>query len=264
MKAALAAIAMAVMTPLACPSASAAGPCFPVQVEPHSAYRYLDAFSMALGYTKTAIHEVDSVGAGKSESWTMTDVVSLMSALKLGKSDLECAMALVGPYMPPPEPGTHKQKMAPADTSWDARRVEMIGTSARGAFAALTALVRIQDRSIATYERWLNSSKGIKPGTAAREAADLEDAKHNAMRMLLNSGIGAAWTVVEPDPVTGKMSRLTLTASERDDILKTLRTFFGEAALVDESDPDPEVPTATAATLYRFLKDPGRTVRSAE
>jgi hypothetical protein len=152
MKAALVAIALAAvrvpcgaaLTILTCSSAFASGPCLPIEVEPHSAYRYLDAFSMALGYTKTAVHEADSVGAGKSEAYSLADAANMMTALKLGKYDLECAMALIEPYMPPPEPGTHKQKMAQADTSWDARRLEMIGASARGAFAALTALDRVQ------------------------------------------------------------------------------------------------------------------------
>jgi hypothetical protein len=36
------------------------------------------------------------------------------------------------------------------------------------------------------------------------------------------------------------------------------------AALIDDSDPEPEILTATAAALYRFLKEPGRTVRSGE
>jgi hypothetical protein len=98
----------------------------------------------------------------------------------------------------------------------------------------------------------------------AREAAEINDAKHKAMMILFNSGIAATWTVVEPDSLTGKMSRLALTASERDGILKTLSTFFAETALADDSDPDPEIPTATAAVLYRFLKEPRRTVRSAE
>jgi hypothetical protein len=255
-------LAGAALTLLICSPASALGTCLPIEVEPHSAYRYFDAFSTALGYVKIAVHEADSVGAGKSGS-LVEYAANKMTALRLGRSDLECAMACVAPYIPPPELGTHK-RLIPADTSWDAKRVEMIGAAARGAFAALAALVRVQDRSIVAYEGWLNDPGATKPGTMARQAAEINDAQHKAMMMLFNSGIAVTWTVVEPDAVTGKMSRLALTASERDDILSTLRTFFGETALDDNSDPDPEIPTATAGVLYHFLKEPGRTVRSAD
>lgn len=195
--------ALVVAFSLTCSPARAAL-CSPPVVRVENPYQYILSLTEALAYAKSALdrtipaHRVSGV-----------DDFELLFALKLGKSDLECAKSHVSPYAASPH--------------------ETIKTSASGATAVFTRLVDLNDRSVKEYTAFLDSLGvgRVKPGTALEKQAELGAAYDEAWKLLITAVIAGTYAVIEEDPSTGRMSGLALTAAERDVVLQRLVSTFG-------------------------------------
>jgi hypothetical protein len=214
--------------------------CMPPPVQAASPYHYLNAFAEALGCAKHAVDRVDSAGVGQSDN---DAALALFLALKRGKSDYECAAALMSPYR--------------ASTS------KAIAESAEGATAAFASLAKLQAESIERLKTMLNSGPdGENPGSELEGQAEAMESRDKALNLLLMSAIGATFTVIEEDRQTGRMSRLALTRAQRDELLRELRSAFGDEIIGGLKEGQFRL-TAAAATIYEVIGNPGYKLRAS-
>lgn len=216
-----------------------AGLCIPPVVEKDSPYQYILTLADAMSYAKTALDRVQ-----KDLNPQSTDY-DLLLALKMGKIDFQCAASQVSPY---------------ASSS-----TETIQVSAQGAALVFTSLVDLRQKSVAQYTAILNSpdGQGIERGTALEKQAELGAAYDETWKLLIPSALAATYSVVEKDPTTGRMSGLALTAKQRDEILQTLRSTFGEDVTRGMKAGQSSL-VAAAAILYEVIGNRSRKVRASK
>ena len=203
--------------------------CIPPTVVTDSPYHYIKSLTDALSYAKDALDRSASLQPRQGGD------VDLFVAIKLAKTDYECARSQVSPYA--------------ASTN------KAIKTSADGAAFTFDRLAQLSDRTVAEYREVLNSrSEGrqLKQGTLAERQAELAVAYDETWKMLITSATAGTYAVVEENPKTGLMSGLALTRAQRDEILRKLRTTFGDD--VTRGLQAGQLPlTASAAVLYQVI-----------
>lgn len=209
--------------------------CFSTGKDPvlSSAFDYLLAFSEALS---------DAKSAESRNPDNVTDDVKIMVGLRQARSDYKCAESRVSPFQ--------KSKN------------EAIATSALGATFAFSAIADVQERRSKHLANSLNdvSAGTFKPGTAAEISAEITTKADEAGQMLTQAAVAATLASVAEDPGTGLMSRLALTASERDQVLAKLRSTFG-AEVTKGLQAGQSRLHACAAMIYRVIGDPKRQPR---
>ena len=228
--------ALVVAFSLTCSPARAAI-CIPPAVLVENSYQYILSLTEALTYAKSALDRTIPARRG-----SVVDDFELLLALKLGKSDFECAKSHVSPYTASPH--------------------EVIKTSARGATAVFTRLVDLNDRSVKEYTAFLDSlgDRSVKPGTVLEKQAELGAAYDEVWNLLITAVIAGTYAVVEEDPSTGRMSGLALTAAERDVVLQRLISTFGSDVKGGIRAGQGLLLTAASA-LYQVVGDPKRKPR---
>lgn len=218
-----------------------AGVCQPPTVQKQSPYHYLVSLSEALGYAKSGLDRSSPTGLGSSKPSDF----DLLFGLKLAKADFECAKEQVVPY------GTSSNKA--------------IKTSAQGATLVFALLVDLEQRSIEEYKTLLDAAAGgnLKRGTMLERQAELAVKYDEAWKLLITAVIASTYAVVELEPATGRMSRLGLTRTQRDEVLKRLHSTFGDD--VKGGMKAGQLPLmAAAAALYEILGDPQRKLRDSK
>lgn len=219
-------------------AAPSAGLCLPpTVVDVESPYRYVVSLSDALAWARSALDRTDPAALG-----TGSVDFKLLLGLRLAKVDLQCAEAQVSPY------GSSSNKA--------------IRVSATGAAEIFTRLIGLHDTSISEYVALLDSVADgrMKPGSVAGKLSELGAAYDEEWKLLITAVIAGTYSVVEADPTTGLMSRLALTAAERDDVLKKLVSSFGPG-VVKGLQPGQALLMSAAAALYQVVGDPKRKVR---
>jgi hypothetical protein len=192
-----------------------------------------------MGYAKSALDRVPKSTKSQSSDY------DVLLGLKLGKADFECAGSQVSPY---------------ASSS-----TEAIQLSAQAAALVFTSLVALREKSVAQYTAILNSTdgRGIERGTALEKQADLGAAYDETWKLLIPAALAATHSVVEEDITTGRMSRLALTATQRDEILQNLRFTFGEEITKGMKAGQISL-VAAAAVLYHVIGNQNRKTRDSK
>jgi hypothetical protein len=216
-----------------------AGLCMPPVVQKESPYQYILSLTDALSYAKSALDRIPKNLNSLSSDY------DLLLGLKLGKADFECAGSQVSPYA--------------------ASSTETIQTSARGAASVFARLGDLQEQSVAQYTALLNSmgERRVEPGTVLEGQAELGASYDEAWKLLIPAAVAATYSVVEKDPTTGRMSRLALTAKQRDDILQQLRSTFGEEIRKGMKAGQISL-VAAAAVLYEVIGNQPRKTRDSK
>ena len=216
---------------------SHAGFCLPPVVEKESPYHYLLALTDSLAYAKTA---TERYSEERTES-TQEHLLNLFLSFKLAKADFDCAASQVSPY----------------GTSTD----RVIKASAEAAALSFFQLAELTEQAALDWKSTLDSGpKEFKQGTFLERQAEHAASIDDAWKQLLQASIMANYSVVEKDPSTGLMSRLALTAKQRDKILQMLRSTFGEE--VTKGMKAGEIPLVVAASaLYEVIGNQPRKTR---
>ena len=213
-----------------------AGHCIPPDAQRESAYHYVLSLTEAMSYAKSALDRIPENMDSPSRNY------DLFLAFKLGKADYLCAGSLVTPYV--------------------ASSNEAIHSSAETAATVFARLAELQDDSAVQHKTFLNSiGKGnMEPGTILEERAELGALYDQTWKLLPIAATVGTYAVVEADPATGLMSRLALTAKQRDEILHKLRSTFGEQVTKGVKTGQISL-VAAAAVLYEVIGNQSRKTR---
>jgi hypothetical protein len=206
--------------------------CTPTEAKRDSAYDYLLALTETLGWAKSARERLSAAGEGNDVLAQATD---FMLALKLAKSDYECAARQVEAYR------TSQNKA--------------IKGSAEATALVFAMLVMHTERVTAHFRDLLDGKydeQGL--GSRAEQQAELEAQGDDVWKTLPMSAVMATYSIVQADAKTGKLGRLTLTSSQRSEVLKRLRSTFGPS-ITSGMKPGQLALEATAGALYGFLSD---------
>jgi hypothetical protein len=210
-----------------------AGVCLPPETKINSPYHYMVALADALGLAKSA-RDRSSQPSDVSPD-PISKAAEAMLAMKLAQRDYECAASHVAPYK----------------TSMN----EAIKTSAQGTTSVFTDLVELDKQSVELYKKLLDTRAVAKDlPSYVEQAAELGAKADDIWKLLPLAVIAATYAVVEADPSTGKMSRLSLTTRQRNDILKKLKDTFGPS--IEKGMQVGQLGLeASAGVLFQFLND---------
>lgn len=211
----------------------------PPVVQKESPYQYILSFTHALSYAKSALNRI------QKDPILLSSDYDLLLALKLGKTDFECAKSQVSPYA--------------------ASSFETIQISARGAALVFARLGDLREKSVAQYTELLNSigERRVEPGTILEKQAELGASYDETWKLLIPAAVAATHSVVEDDPATGRMSGLALTAKQRDEILESLRSTFGEEITMGIKAGQISL-VAAAAVLYEAIGNQSRKTQDSK
>jgi hypothetical protein len=204
--------------------------CVPPTVEP-SPYRFLVSMSNALVSAKEGLSRPDSVAQG--------DAYSLLVALRLQQDDYKCAKSQVEPFV----------------TSGDT----VIAASAGHAARIFGRLVQLDDELISLTKGWLEPGKDFSVSAMADRQAKVTSDLEATWMLLVHVATLSTYTVVREDQSTGRMTRLALTAAQRDEILRILRAGFGNE-ITGGAKEGQHYLVAAAAIIYSVVGDPKRQV----
>lgn len=238
-----------------------ASPCMPAPVVRGDPYHYLLALADALGHAESAVSGVDSVRVGPEEGGPddFTIGTNLMIALKRGMSDYECAQQILSPYRTLPQAAPVLRGDLAGQWRQASRRA--LRSSAVAAVVALQSLAESQTKTMLQLKNVMNGT--LDAGSQAQQTALVADTRDKALHALFLAVLMASNCPIEPDPTTGKMSRLVLTAGQRDEILTDLLSTFGDE--IKGGMKEGQFPlTAAAAELYSVLGNPGYSLRPQE
>ena len=233
-------VALSVFAVLFLTARPSAGLCLPPTVERESPYHYIVSLSDALAWAKSGLDRTDPANLGSASA-----DYDLLLGLRLAKVDFQCAESQVSPY------ATSSNKA--------------IKVSAGGAADVFARVIGLHDRSISQYAAFLDSAAAgpVKPGTALQQLSELGAAYDEQWKRLITAVIAGTYSVVDVEPSTGLMSRLALTAAERDAVLKKLVSTFGPAVMKGLQ-PGQALLTSAASALYQVVGDPKRKVRESK
>jgi hypothetical protein len=217
------------------PSSAHARLCTPPKVVKDSPYSYMVSLANALVRAKEGLGRVDDAATGD-------DAYALLIRLKLQKSDYECAEAHVAPYA------------ASSDT--------VLRSSATTLARIFQRLSNLDDAMVSECRALLDSTGKVTPATMAERQAEVQSSLEQTWGLLVHAVALSTYTVVEADPTTGRMSRLALTQSQREEILRVLRAGFGPSVMGGMQE-DQHYLVAAAAALYQVIADPKRQSRKA-
>ena len=218
------------------PSSAHARLCTPPKVEKDSPYSYMVSLADALVRAKEGLGRVDDASASDNP-------YALLIHLKLQKSDYECAEAHVAPYA------------ASSDT--------VIRSSAKAVTRIFQRLSNLDDAMVTECKALLDSTGEVTPATMAERQAEVQSSLEQTWGLLVHAVALSTYTVVAADPTTGRMSRLALTRSQRDEILRVLRSGFGDTVMGGMRE-DQHYLVAAAAALYQVIADPKRLSRQTK
>jgi hypothetical protein len=189
-------------------------------------------------------HEAKSRLDRKREGQESDPFVDLMYDLKLAKADFECAAALVSSYK--------------TSTS------EAIKLSAGAAEQSFTQLADLQSETVADLNHVLNAGeREIPKGTLIERRAQRAVSADNAWKLIPQAAIAATYSVVEEDKETKLMSRLALTKTQQDEILRRLRALSGDD-VTNGIRAGQHSLVAAASVLYEVVGKQGRKTRDAK
>lgn len=218
-------------------TSSHAGLCLPPAFEKESGYHYLLSLNTSFSYAKDAVERL----GGKSSTDADEEIFKVLFGLKLAKTDFECAAAQVSPYT--------------ASTN------EAIRASANGVGTIFLRLAEFQEQTAHEIKLTVDAGPSeFKQGTFLEGQAERAASMDETWKLLVPASIMATYSVIEEDPATGRMSRLTLTTKQRDEVLRGLRSIFGEQVTKGIKAGQISL-VAAAATIYEVIGNQPRKTR---
>jgi hypothetical protein len=209
--------------------ASASAQCFSTdEVEVESAHRYLHAFIESLSDARDANAEIDDKSA-----------IELMVGMRRRIASYRCAESRVTKY----QSSTNKA----------------IETSALAATQAYSILGDLEEQALKHLSKSIDqvSAGTFKPGTAAEISSGIAAKQEEAGSFLLQAAVAASYAAVAADPATKLMSRLSVTSTQRDELVSRLRKLFGDS-IIKGVQPGQSRLQGAGALLYQVLSDPKR------
>jgi hypothetical protein len=162
-----------------------------------------------------------------------------MLKLKLGQTDFEQASMLVEPFEASPDSD--------------------LGAGARAAGTAFKHLAELNGMSIQVLQRLVDADpKTFKTGEQAKTQAELSALYDNSWMMLFDGMQMATALTMAEDPTTRRMSRLRITAEERDALVQGLESIFSADSLRGGPRAGQHSLPGGAALLYMVLTDANR------
>ena len=209
--------------------ASASAQCFPsadVQIE--SPYRYLQAFIESLSDARDANAEIDD-----------KSTIQLMVGMRRRIASYKCAESRV--------------------TKYQSSANEAIKTSALAATIAYSTMGDLEEQSLKLLAKSIDqvSDGTFKPGTSAETSSAIAAKKEEIGSVLIQAAVAATYVAVAADPATKRMSRLSVTAAQRDELLGRLRELFG-ASIAKGIQAGQSRLQGAGGALYQILSDPQR------
>lgn len=192
--------------------------------EPNSPFSYASAFVEALSHAKEA----------ETRATEKMSEVEMLVGLKRAKSDYECAVARLKPFT--------------------GSRVEAIETGSTAGVTIFETLAGLQDQKATHLVNMMNDVNDgtFQPGTAAETAAKIIASGDSAGQLLITAALATTYAVIELDPATGLMSRLAMTAVERDSLKQRLVATFGQTVVGGLTGGQSRL-MAAAAVIYQVL-----------
>jgi hypothetical protein len=199
----------------------------------------VSALIHSFSYVKYALPPV-----GESQGTMIEQATNEMFRLKVANQHYQCAAAMVEAYQ--------KSTKAP------------ISLSARAAYQAYMTAGTANMKAIGEYEnvvRVLASGKmgSFDHGALARRLTDLQLEVNNAWELFVAVAIPAAAhaLVHMPESSHERLSRLSITETQRKMLLQDLERIFGKSVLVRKRQPDETLERleAAAVILHTFLSD---------
>ncbi len=212
--------------------AQAGSLCVPPTVERNSPHQFLVSMANALVYAKEGLDRVTEAD---------TDLYSLVVVLRLQQSSYRCAASQVMPY--------------------EASSDSIISASAQATAGIFDRLSQVDDEFVSQAKVLLEPDGSFSAGEMAERQAQTQADLEQTWKVLIHAVALGTFAVVRADPITGKMARLSLTATERDEILAILRSGFGRGVADGIQAGQPAL-HASAAALYQFLSNPKWQLRS--
>ena len=190
---------------------------------------YLGKVAESLTHIKIQFRKLESLQKKKGK-FDATDVFVALKELKAGYS---CSASMIGAYK--------KSK------------TENIATSAETLSKSYQMLASGEDESIAEAKAFFDGKAPLSPGEKAdRDSERMIFVKKKWELAILAIGVGCHAAVGKENPRTKKMDTLILSQSERDRIVKELRTVFTLSKKHGDRDPI----DAAANLYYNFLNQP--------
>jgi hypothetical protein len=229
--------AICALTLVIFPFSAEAALCYPPKVEAESPYPYLLTLADSFSYAN------DAIGRGNAPNATDggDEIFQSLVVFKKVKADFECAASQVAPY-------------AKSSNEYISKSAELIGLT-------FLTLADYQEEIINDFKVALDAGPaGFKRGTfierQAQRAASIDD----TWKQLVPAAIMATYSVIELDAATGRMSRLALTSKERDEVLRRLRSTFGNDVTKGMKGGQIAL-VAAAASVYEVIGNQPRKTR---
>ncbi len=199
--------------------------CAPLKPKTESPAEYLIKIAESLTHIKIQFSKIISIQTKKNVDGT--DVIIAFKELKSGYS---CAYAMISAYK--------KSKN------------ENISKSAEALSESYQLLGAGVDESISDVKKELDGNSNASPGTKAERSADkMLDIKEKWKIAMLAISLGTYAAVDEPNAKTKKTDTLLIKKTERDEIVKTLKSQFKLPSPKGDLDPI----DAAANIYFSFL-----------
>jgi hypothetical protein len=216
------------------------------------AYHYAVSFINSITAADTGLKRISAVAKRSTPAPDdATALVGISEALRdyeLAARDFECAASLIAPHEKFSAGGSNKMAQEQSDTA------RMAAKYARALYLDLAK----ESREIASAI--LDKLKGtITNIELAERMAKISANLDDDPRELFSLVPGVLHVLVDPMPdSTNRMSRLCITARERDDLIKMLDAAFGERVTKKTKGDRPAI-EAAAAMLRQWLATSGHT-----
>jgi hypothetical protein len=206
--------------------------CVPRFVTGSPTYIYVSTFVDSLTYAREASELTDRASVSLAQAG---DVGGYMLNIKQAGERYRCAASLLDRYLAAPN--------------------DAIKTSAESAHFVYTTLRDLDGQFLDEIRSVLDSRGPIQTGTILDRLSDLATKKNTAWKMLLLAAVGATHAlVVMPERQDERLSRLSVTQTERSVLLREIESSFG-AGVKQGLRAGVSALDGAAAALYSFLAD---------
>lgn len=218
------------------------------------AYRYAIAFIDSLLNADDGVNRSQKAswvlqGLGRDRSTILADLTEALKELELAARSFECAASAIRP-----------QEKFPRDRSSEFAQ-EQSAIARKGASAAGVIYLQLAEETRTMAALFVDSLKGsLNQLDFASRVAQVSASREEKLRELFQLSTVVSHVLIDANPnSSGRMSRLRITANERDDLVRIINTGFGDRA----HGPMREAPAIDAAVrMFRdWLTTSGHTPR---
>jgi hypothetical protein len=208
-----------------------------------STFLYVSVLVDSFAYAKKALERTKRAsaqferkgGSARTPAEFLSAISDFMYEVKVAGEEYRCAATLVQPFLKSPN--------------------EAIQTSAEDVSFVYTVQSKLDAQILAEMQALLNSPQGEGTGDRLARLTDIRVKKDNAWKMILLVGVGATHAlVILPEKADEKLSRLSVTESERRELLQVIERVFG-ASVKQGLKAGQEALEGAGATIHQFLSN---------